>query len=74
MALESPAFASASASAAVNDCLSFEGDVIGEGPALVGDPFGDGDERPMTVVGEEGEEGRRKGDARGELKEMADGL
>jgi hypothetical protein len=62
--------ASSSCSSAVNDCFNLEGDVIGEGPLLLGGVEG----LPMTVVGEEGEEGRRKGEARGELNDRGDGL
>lgn len=61
---------SSSCSSAVNDCFSLEGDVIGEGAVLLGGVEG----LPMTVVGEEGEEGRRKGEARGEFNDKGDGL
>ncbi len=61
---------SSSSSSIVNDCLSFDGDVIGEGPDLLGGVEG----LPMTVVGDEGEEGLRKGEARGELKDKGEGL
>ena len=61
---------SSSCSSAVNDCFSLEGEVIGEGPLLLGGVDG----LPMTVVGEDGEDGRRKGDARGELNDKGDGL
>jgi hypothetical protein len=61
---------SSSCSSAVNDCFSLEGEVIGEGPALLGGVEG----LPMTVVGEDGEEGRRKGEARGELNDRGDDL
>jgi hypothetical protein len=54
----------------VKDCLSFDGDVIGEGPVLLGGVEG----LPIIVVGEPGEEGRLKGEVRGELKERAEGL
>ena len=54
----------------MKDCLSFDGDVIGEGPVLLGGVEG----LPITVVGEPGEEGRLKGEVRGELKERAEGL
>jgi hypothetical protein len=59
-----------SSSSAVNDCFSLEGEVIGEGPVLLGGVEG----LPTTVVGEEGEEGRRNGDVRGELNDRGDGL
>jgi len=46
--------------------LSFDGEVIGDAPLrFVGGVLG----RPLTVVGELGDAGRRKGDERGELKE-----
>ena len=61
---------SSSCSSAVNDCFSLEGEVIGEGPDLLGGVDG----LPITVVGEDGEEGRRKGEARGELNDSGDGL
>lgn len=61
---------SLSCSDIVNDCLSFEGDAIGEGPVLPGGVNG----LPTTVLGEPGEDGRRKGEVRGELKERPDGL
>ena len=61
---------SSSSSSAVNDCFNLEGEVIGEGPFLLGGVEG----LPMTVVGEEGEDGRWKGDERGELKDRGDGL
>ena len=61
---------SSSCSSAVKDCLSFEGEVIGEGPDLLGGVAG----LPMTVVGDDGEEGRRKGEARGELNDRGEGL
>ena|SRR2546423_10562203 len=57
-------------SSAVNDCFSLEGEVIGEGPLLLGGVEG----LPMTVVGEDGDEGRRKGEVRGELKDRGEGL
>lgn len=63
-----------SSSTAVKDCFSFEGDVMGDCPLLPGEECGEVDGLPTTVVGEEGEEGRRKGDARGELKDSGDGL
>lgn len=63
-----------SSSTAVKDCFSLEGDVIGDCPLLPGDECGDVEGRPTTVVGDEGEGGRRKGDARGELKDNGDGL
>lgn len=63
-----------SSSTAVKDCFSLEGDVIGDCPLLPGDEWGEVEGRPTTVVGEEGEDGRRKGDARGELKDNGDGL
>lgn len=59
-----------SCSSAVNDCFSLEGDVIGEGPVLLGGVDG----RLMTVVGEDGDEGRRKGEVRGELNDRGEGL
>lgn len=43
---------------AVYDCLSFEGDAIGEAGV---------EGRPITVVGELGEAGRRKGDERNDM-------
>jgi hypothetical protein len=61
---------SSSCSSAVNDCFSLEGEVIGEGPLLLGGVEG----LPMTVVGEDGDEGRRKGEGRGELKDRDEGL
>jgi hypothetical protein len=63
-----------SSSTAVKDCFSLEGEVMGDCPLLPGDECGDVEGRPTTVVGDEGEEGRRKGDARGELKDNGDGL
>jgi hypothetical protein len=65
---------SSSSSVAVKDCFSLEGDVMGDSPFLPGDECGDVDGLPTTVVGEDGDEGRRKGDARGELKDNGDGL
>ena len=59
-----------SCSSAVKDCFSFEGEVIGEGPDLLGGVEG----LPTTVVGDDGEEGRRKGEGRGELNDRGDGL
>ena len=50
---------------AVKDCLSFDGDVIGDRPDLDGGVDG----LPTTVVGDDGEEGQRKGEARGELND-----
>ena len=61
---------SSSSSSTVKDCLSFEGEVIGEGPDLPGGVEG----LPMTVDGEDGEEGRRKSEGRDELKDRGDGL
>lgn len=61
---------SSSWSSAVNDCFNLEGDVIGETPVLLGGVDG----LPMMVVGDDGEEGLRKGDARGELNDKGDGL
>lgn len=63
-----------SSSAAVKDCFSFEGDVMGECPFLPGEECGGVDGLPTTVLGVEGDEGRRKGDARGELNDSGDGL
>lgn len=57
-------------SSAVKDCFSLDGEVMGEGPVLLGGVEG----LPMTVVGDDGEEGRRKGEARGELNDRGDGL
>lgn len=54
----------------MKDCFSLDGDVIGEGPDLDGGVEG----RPTTVVGEFGEDGRRKGELRGELSDRGDGL
>ena len=51
-----------------------EGDVIGDCPFLPGEECGEVDGLPTTVLGVEGEDGRRKGDARGELKDSGDGL
>ena len=50
----------------VNDCFSFDGEVIGEGP----DRDGGVDGRPITVDGELGEDGRRKGELLGELRDI----
>ena len=61
---------SSSSSSTVKDCLSFDGDVIGEGPDLLGGVDG----LPMTVVGDDGEEGLRKGEVRGELNDKGEGL
>lgn len=47
-----------------------DGEVIGEGPDLVGGVEG----LPTIVVGEAGEEGLRKGEARGELNDKGDAL
>ena len=47
---------------------------MGDCPFLPGEECGEVDGLPTTVVGEEGEEGRRKGDARGELNDNGDGL
>ena len=63
-----------SSSAAVKDCFSFEGDVMGECPFLPGEECGGVDGLPTTVLGVDGDEGRRKGDARGELNDSGDGL
>jgi hypothetical protein len=41
---------------------------------MPGDECGEVDDLPTTVVGDEGEEGRRNGDARGELKDNGEGL
>ena len=59
-----------SPSSAVNDCLSFDGEDMGDAPDLLGGV----DCLPMIVVGEDGEDGRRKGEVRGELKERDEGL
>ena len=63
-----------SSSVAVKDCFSLEGDVIGDCAFLPGEECGEVDGLPTTVVGVEGVDGRRKGDARGELKDSGDGL
>ncbi len=63
-----------SSSSAVKDCFNFEGDAIGDCPLLPGEECGDVDGLPTTVVGVEGEDGLRKGDARGELNDSGDGL
>lgn len=65
---------SSSSSATLKDCFSLEGDVIGECPFFPGEECGEVEGLPTMVVGDEGEEGRRKGDARGELKDNGDGL
>lgn len=51
-----------------------EGDVIGDCAFLPGEECGEDDGLPTTVVGVEGVDGLRKGDARGELKDSVDGL
>ena len=54
----------------MKDCFSFEGDVTGDGPFLLGGVDG----LPMTEEGDDGEEGLRKGEPRGELNDNADRL
>jgi hypothetical protein len=55
---------SSSSSDTVYDCLSLEGEVIGEAPRCDGGVEG----RSLVDVGDEGEAGRRKGEERGELR------
>lgn len=59
---------------AVKDCFNFEGDAIGDCPFFPGEGFGGVEGLPTTAVGEDGEEGRRNGEARGELKGRGDWL
>ncbi len=47
---------------------------MGECPFLPGEECGEVDGLPTTVVGVEGEDGRRKGDAQGDLKDSGEGL
>jgi hypothetical protein len=47
---------------------------MGDCPFLPGEECGEGEGLPTTVVGEEGEDGRLNGDARGELKDNGEGL
>ena len=52
----------------VYDCFSLEGDAMGDCPFFVGEWVGVVG-LPPEVIDDEGEDGRRKGEARGELKE-----
>jgi hypothetical protein len=47
---------------------------MGDCPFLLGEECGEGEGLPTTVVGEEGEDGRLNGDARGELNDNGEGL
>lgn len=57
---------SSSSSETVYDCLSFDGDVIGDAPRCEGGVDG----RSLTWVGDCGEAGLRKGEDRGELRNV----
>lgn len=55
---------SSSSSDTVYDCLSLDGEVIGDAPLCDGGVEG----RSLVDVGEEGDAGLRKGEERGELR------
>jgi hypothetical protein len=59
------ASSSSSCSETVYDCLSFDGEVIGDAAFRLGGVAG----LSLTAVGDPGDAGRRKGEERGELRE-----